>query len=79
MDLFYEFNNASALAAKNGKYLGMTQMPLFVPMKATYAGPFTTCNGPTMKLNVLLGEDEIFFFLGEADYKMFLEKKKKHC
>ncbi len=75
MDLFDDFNTPNPLVASNGKYKRMSQLPLFVPMKITYAGPYTTVNGPTIKMNVILNDEKLFFFLSEADYLNFLEKK----
>lgn len=70
MDIFNSYN--AGAVAKRSIYKKNTELPLFVPMKLKEIKPTTTVNGPTHQVSVYFLNQEIFFFLNNADHNRIL-------
>lgn len=70
MSFFDQFNASSG--SRKSKYLRNSELPLFVVMKVLHIEPAVTVIGSTHKVNAMLGGEEIFFYLNEADHKKLL-------
>ncbi|KAK3932333.1 Ribosome biogenesis protein bop1-A, partial [Frankliniella fusca] len=61
------FDLLNAPSARKPSYMKGSELPLFVPLKMEKIEPATTVNGLTTKIEAVMGNSEIFFYLS-GDY-----------
>jgi hypothetical protein len=67
MNFFERFNSKNGTGGRSG-YRKISDIDPFMPMALRRIEKFTTVNGPTTKVNCILNNEDIFFFMGNADH-----------
>ncbi len=67
---FFDALNANVTTSK---YMRMSQLPLFVPLKVTNVEPAVTVVGATTKIEAVMGTIRIFFYLSDEDHQKIVE------
>lgn len=71
MSFFNLFNEAPI--PKKPSYKVLSEVPTFKLMKVLNMQDTTTNVGPTVRVNCMDGDQEIFYYVNKADYKKFQE------